>query len=340
MNPLAVQISLGQVVRRKRSQLGYSQESFAEKVGLHRTYIGAFERGERNLSLHNLIRIANSLNISLSTLLFEAEQQIKEKNLSTMNLFKKLAETIKLLDPSKQKVLLEMAEAMNVEVEHSISSDSDLLVSEFATDFSNRLLIHHATHREKLNKKSFEYAFVAACQAAQKQAQIVDNPSNPGEDVIVESQKFSLKTQSSAKLTSSSPITISKLMEAAWLRDCKTVEHIEQGVKKHVVAHLKQYERILMLRSYNYQNSKIEYALIEIPHELLLKVSDLSVEDFSKRTPRGGSSAKVTEIDINGNSKVAFTLRLDGSVEKIMIIDLALEFCLIHGSWIIPKLYS
>lgn len=73
MNPLTLQASLGDVIRSRRSALGYSQESFAERVGLHRTYIGAIERGERNLSLHNLVRIADALGLSLSELVAEAE---------------------------------------------------------------------------------------------------------------------------------------------------------------------------------------------------------------------------------------------------------------------------
>ncbi|MEW6493158.1 MAG: helix-turn-helix transcriptional regulator [Cyanobacteriota bacterium] len=80
MNPLEMQITLGQVVRAKRSELGYSQEAFADKVGLHRTYIGSFERGERNLSLQNLVRIANALDLSLSSLLAEAEAALRRTN--------------------------------------------------------------------------------------------------------------------------------------------------------------------------------------------------------------------------------------------------------------------
>lgn len=80
MNPLEMQVTLGQVVRAKRSKLGYSQEAFADKVGLHRTYIGSFERGERNLSLQNLVRIANALDLSLSSLLTEAEAALRTPN--------------------------------------------------------------------------------------------------------------------------------------------------------------------------------------------------------------------------------------------------------------------
>jgi transcriptional regulator with XRE-family HTH domain len=68
-----LQKSLGHVIRTRRSQRGYSQESFADEIGLHRTYIGSIERGERNVSLQNLLRIAQALGIPLSILIAEAE---------------------------------------------------------------------------------------------------------------------------------------------------------------------------------------------------------------------------------------------------------------------------
>ena len=66
------QQQFGVVVRRRRDALGFSQEEFAEECGMHRTYMGAIERGERNVSLLNLRRIAAALGLELSALLAEA----------------------------------------------------------------------------------------------------------------------------------------------------------------------------------------------------------------------------------------------------------------------------
>jgi transcriptional regulator with XRE-family HTH domain len=60
---------LGNNIRQRRTQLGLSQEQLAEKANLHRTYIGAVERGERNISLDNILAIAQALGISGSELL-------------------------------------------------------------------------------------------------------------------------------------------------------------------------------------------------------------------------------------------------------------------------------
>jgi transcriptional regulator with XRE-family HTH domain len=63
-----IRVRLGKAVRRRRHRLGVSQEAFADLCGLDRTYIGGIERGERNVALVNIERIARALRISLSEL--------------------------------------------------------------------------------------------------------------------------------------------------------------------------------------------------------------------------------------------------------------------------------
>lgn len=53
-----LQRTVGRSLRRIRQERGLSQEAFADLVGVHRTYMGGLERGERNLTLRSLERIA------------------------------------------------------------------------------------------------------------------------------------------------------------------------------------------------------------------------------------------------------------------------------------------
>ena len=74
MDPGTYIKALGEVIRNKRSKLGYSQESFAAEVGLHRTYIGQVERGEKNLTIKNLLKIADMLQTKPSKLLVNIDK--------------------------------------------------------------------------------------------------------------------------------------------------------------------------------------------------------------------------------------------------------------------------
>jgi len=63
-----IRLRFGKAVRNRRQKLGVSQEEFADVCGLDRTYIGGIERGERNVSLVNIEKIARALRVSLSEL--------------------------------------------------------------------------------------------------------------------------------------------------------------------------------------------------------------------------------------------------------------------------------
>ena len=67
--------AFGERVRELRKKSGMSQEAFADKCGLDRTYIGGIERGERNVSLRNIALIANMLDVSISTLMRGVDRQ-------------------------------------------------------------------------------------------------------------------------------------------------------------------------------------------------------------------------------------------------------------------------
>jgi transcriptional regulator with XRE-family HTH domain len=66
--------SLARSIRLRRSALGISQEALADLAGLHRTYVGAVERSERNISIDNIGKLAKALQINPSDLLAGVDQ--------------------------------------------------------------------------------------------------------------------------------------------------------------------------------------------------------------------------------------------------------------------------
>jgi transcriptional regulator with XRE-family HTH domain len=71
-------VALGQAIRELRISSGLSQEAFADRCGLHRTYVGGIERGERNLSFANLLRVASALGLRPSELLVRYERCLRD----------------------------------------------------------------------------------------------------------------------------------------------------------------------------------------------------------------------------------------------------------------------
>jgi transcriptional regulator with XRE-family HTH domain len=62
---------VGNNIKKYRKRLGISQEALAEIAGLHRTYIGGIERGERNITLDSLQGIADALKVAPVELIVE-----------------------------------------------------------------------------------------------------------------------------------------------------------------------------------------------------------------------------------------------------------------------------
>ena len=63
-----ITVDFGHRIRELRNKLGLSQEKFALKIGMDRSYYASIESGKRNVSLINIEKIANGLGVSISTL--------------------------------------------------------------------------------------------------------------------------------------------------------------------------------------------------------------------------------------------------------------------------------
>lgn len=70
-----VLVAFGDAVRKRRADAGMSQEQLAELADLHRTYVGGIERGERNVGLLNVARVADALGVTLADLMTDVDRR-------------------------------------------------------------------------------------------------------------------------------------------------------------------------------------------------------------------------------------------------------------------------
>ena len=249
-----------------------------------------------------------------------------------MSILAAIQKEAKTLPKERQKLLLEFAEALHGTIRIAANSRSDICSKDFSENFGARLLVYHAFHEQKMTKKTFEFAMKRASLDTGKNAEITTSQTNPGEDIIIDGVRFSLKTEG-AKSMSKSKITISKLMEARWIRECESKADFCRQSKHKILPHLESYSRILSLRAFDPEGGAFAYELVEIPLSLLNRVGKLSPDDFSEKSKSGGSRATISE-----NGKNLFSLTLDGSVEKVTISNLLVSECQIHGRWEVPQL--
>lgn len=236
---------------------------------------------------------------------------------------------LKYLSRQEADLVLELVRALGHQAKSSVNPESDFCDEDFSAQFVSRLKIYHALNDDVLKKKTFEYAFARSLIGCGKVAIVTENTVLAGADVVVDGVRFSLKTEAS-KTISLRTITISKLMEARWIRECTDAQSISNYVRGNIIPHLERYDRILLLRAFKRVDS-YRYRLIEIPLSLLLKVGDLDSSSFSPRTKNGSSRASVYLGDT-----LAFNLSLDGSVEKVTISGLVESLCFLHGEWDVP----
>ncbi len=227
------------------------------------------------------------------------------------------------------QIIAEIVNAFKVPVKSTTYPELGLGSGRFFSDFQSRLVLYHAINEDAMKKKAFEFAFAKSCNADGRNAIVAESPVVAAADVTVDNQRFSCKTEAPAKMNVKL-INISKLMEARWIRECRSGTDFCDGIKNNVVSHLLRYERIIMLRAFR-RGEFYDYRLIEIPLRLLLLVDGVQPKDFSSRTKNGSTSAPVRLPD--GSS---FLLRLDGSVEKVTVTRLPERMCSIHGTWSIP----
>lgn len=236
-----------------------------------------------------------------------------------------LMTSIGRLNPIQIEVLSGIVErfAEDIQREHILTDFLDPQAFEY---FSTRLSTHHASSAVALKKENFEHILVQAFNRSGHQAKLKEDMTNRGADIEIDGRFHSLKTEAARSLNPEL-ITISKLMEARWIRDLNSHEDAPDQVRARVLSHLAKYERIFMLRSYGDEH-RIRYDLVEIPKDVLALVEGLGPADFGPLSGAGGTRANVMK-----DGRRAFKLVLDGSVEKITISGLDVRLCPLHACW-------
>jgi hypothetical protein len=245
-------------------------------------------------------------------------------------LLEQLQDIVPHLNVTRLTLLNRMAVALQNDVDTSRNSTSDFATPRFLEYFSSRLLIHHSVVEEKLNKKSFEYVFRDALRHDGKTADLTVDETYPGADIVVDGVRISLKTEASKRIKKEE-ITISKFMEARWIRG-QNSSGLAKLSSEHLGQHMKGYERVLILRAFTVEASNVQYDLLEIPHSLLMLASSLQASEINLSSGKSGGGRAL----IQSQDQDAFTVRFDGSVEKVTIAKLRSNLCTSHASWTVP----
>ncbi len=252
----------------------------------------------------------------------------------TADALPRLIELVERMDVVRLHLLVKMAEALTTEVRSEVNPTSDFVTDELAAALGSQLLLHHATHEEKLNKKTFEYILKYACEAVGYEATLNADPTFPAEDINIRGTGFSLKTQADSGIKQSA-VYIQKLMEARWIRDYATRETLAAAARERIGAHLANYDRMLVLRAFEVLRNGYRYELVEVPLNILRLVAHLPDSAFSEKNKYGSSGANVAD-----DRGTAFRVLLDGSVEKVRIFNLRIARCVVHANWYIPRMVA
>jgi hypothetical protein len=236
-----------------------------------------------------------------------------------------------------QTLLLEMLErAFRMKVNSWINPESDIAIPLFVSTFQTRLLYHHVITDEVLNKYSFEYAMRDASRIAGKDAELNTTKTASSYDVLIQGERFSLKTEASRGI-SNNFIHISKLRECAWLRYVENNrEKLVSEIRRYVLPLFEGYDRALSLRIFRSKKLEtIQYNLVEIPKGMFTAIGDLTSEDFVEMNEYHSTSATVYYKGVP-----AYSMKFDGSDEKITLTKIPLSLCVTHATFNIPILYT
>ena len=209
---------------------------------------------------------------------------------------------------------------------------SDLFDQQTLENFGDALRIHHCFSVEPFSKDKFEYVLEQTLKISGQDAELAPK-GNRGHDITINGAHVSLKTQADKNIKREK-IWISKFMELGkgqWGDNPNDL----LGLRKEFLNHMKNYDRILSLRTLE-KGPHWSYELIEIPKKLLKTAQQgtLEMKLNSKQFPKPGYCHVATS-----KGEIKFQLYFDGGSErKLQIKNLLKKYCIVHATWnfIIP----
>lgn len=245
---------------------------------------------------------------------------------------KRVASLLPGLKESQIGWLEEIAEQLNRPHTFLRNQTSDFMTECLLEEIGDGIRLHHCFSKEAFAKDKFEYLMERAANLCGIEAQLAPK-GNPGHDITINGQKFSLKTQAD-KSVKPKFVYISKYMELGkgqWSdKDADLV-----GLRERFFAHMKSYDRILVLRTLSKAPKDWVYELMEIPKALLERAADGRLEMIQT----SGQMPKPGNCFVSDNfGRLMFKLYFDGGTErKLQIKAIDISNCVIHAQWKFPS---
>ncbi len=252
---------------------------------------------------------------------------------SQRSALEELVQRVELLSTAQIELIVDLVATFeSVKPRIVVLEEEAPLGLDFANALSLSLILHHQFSSESFTKDKFEHALNSVLGSLGHECELAPR-GNPGHDVTVDGERWSLKTQADASIREDQ-IHISKFMElgrGAWESEADL-----EGLRSRMFEHMSQYDRIFTLRCLTARRdlrdgSVRTYELVEIPKSLLLESADFPCEmrHDSTQSPKPGSC---TVTDAAGSVK--FELYFDGGTErKLQVRKLAKQYCIVHARW-------
>ena len=164
--------------------------------------------------------------------------------------------------------------------------NSDIFDATTLKNFGDALRIHHSFSNEAFTKDKFEYVLEKVIRMSGQEAALATR-GNRGHDITIGSERISLKTQADKGIREDR-LWISKFMELG-RGEWSDQPHQLSDLRTMFLEHMREYDRILMLRALN-RGPDWRYELVEIPKALLelAQNSDLEMKLKSQQMPKPG----------------------------------------------------